>query len=110
MDKFKISLDDVTWPAGEDVVNKINMMVASGEMPDVVQYWSDPEVFNRLADAGMLLELDDLISEHMPNYLEYVNDDILSLFRNPKDGKLYMLPSFTIIAFKIVPIISPFVF
>ncbi|MFP4366615.1 MAG: extracellular solute-binding protein [Bacteroidales bacterium] len=97
MDRFKINLEDVSWPAGENSENKINMMVASGAMPDVVQYWSQPTVFHRLADADMLTPLDDLIDMHMPNYKKYVNDEILDVFRNPKDGKLYILPSFTLI-------------
>ena len=96
MDHFKLDLSEMTWPAGENSEDKINMMVASEEMPDVITYWTKPELFNKLADAGMLQPLDDLIAKYMPNFREYNSPEILAKFCNPSDGKIYILPSFTV--------------
>lgn len=95
LENCKIDLSGCMWPAGEDTLQRINTMAASGELPDVVQYWARPEVFNQMADAGLLLTLDDYL-KYLPNYLKYAAKEVVDFYRNPKDGKLYVLPSFTV--------------
>jgi len=95
LENLKIDLSGCTWPAGEDSLQKINTMAVSGELPDVVQYWARPEVFNQMADAGLLLPLDDYL-KYLPNYLKNAAQEVVDFYRNPKDGKLYVLPSFTV--------------
>lgn len=95
LENLKIDLSDVVWPAGEDTLQRINTMAVGGELPDVVQYWTQPEVFFQMADAGLLLPLDDYF-EYLPNYFKAQAKEVVDTYRNPKDGKLYMLPSFTV--------------
>lgn len=96
-EKFKINLDDITWPTGEDTENKINIMATSGDLPDVIQFWTGKiDVFHRLADAKLIMPVDELIDKYMPNFKSFNDPAVLDAFRNEKDGKLYVLPSFTI--------------
>lgn len=96
--RFKINVDGFVWPAGEDSQKKISLMAASGEMPDIVLYMIDPpslQLYNQMADAGMLLDIEPYL-ENSPNLTKYFTKTMLDAFRNPKDGKLYVLPGFTI--------------
>lgn len=63
-----------------DYLMDINTMIASGEMPDLImsapEYMMDPE------QSGVLMQLDDLITEYAPNYIRAANncyDGVLSL-------------------------------
>ncbi|UVI33372.1 extracellular solute-binding protein [Paenibacillus spongiae] len=96
--KFKINVDDFVWPAGEEVKKKLSLFAASGEMPDIVQSTSDPatlQILNQMSDAGMLLDIEPYLSKS-PNVMKYLTKPIIDSYRNPNDGKLYVLPGFTI--------------
>lgn len=98
-ERFKINLEDSTWPAGEDAKQKISMYVASGDMPDVIQYNTLREsktLLDSFAKAGMLVDVESLINSYMPDLKGYYTEDILNAYRNADDNKLYILPSFTI--------------
>lgn len=105
---------DIQWegvPEKQD--ERMNLILASGEMPDVVQVLTsstNTPIANKWADAGLLEPLDDwmgkypgLISQVDKNYMKYA-------FTNPKDGKNYMLPT-NAAATKITmkPDIGPFI-
>lgn len=76
-----------------DYLMDINTMIASGEMPDLIasapEYMMDPEL------SGVLIPLDDLISEYAPNYIKAANncyDGVLSLIE--ESGKVMRLYRF----------------
>ncbi|WP_165452114.1 extracellular solute-binding protein [Paenibacillus thalictri] len=78
---------DVSLATGPDYFTKLNLLAASGELPDYFNL--DIPTMSRFADEGLIAPLDDLIKQ-APN--------AMSLF-DPKDlealkykGKLYALP------------------
>lgn len=93
-ERFKINVDGFTWSAGEDGAKKISLFAASGDMPDIIQYGNNP-AFNQMADAGMLLDVEPYL-RNSPNVMRYLNEQIIDSYRNPADGKLYVIPGFTI--------------
>lgn len=96
--KFKINVDGFVWPAGEDGQKKVSLIAASGEMPDIIQYKIDPpalQIYQQMADAGMLLDIEPYL-KNTPDITKYYTKTILDSFRNPTDGKLYILPGFTV--------------
>lgn len=96
--KFKINVDGFVWPAGEDGQKKISLIAASGEMPDIIQYRNDSsalQIYQQMADAGMLLDIEPYL-KNTPNITKYFTKTILDAYRNPTDGKLYVLPGFTV--------------
>ncbi len=74
---------------------KLSVLMASDDMPDMVRYNHDPDELIKYADQGVLAELpEDMIKEHMPRYYEYIesfNDEGLWKL-GMLDGKHYGLP------------------
>lgn len=97
-ERFKINVDEFSWPSGEDGAKKLSLYAASGSMPDVILYSTDPVgagLFNQMADAGMLLDIEPYL-RNSPNVMKYLTETIIDAFRNPSDGKLYVLPGFVV--------------
>jgi ABC-type sugar transport system, periplasmic component len=94
LDNLKLDLQG-TFSSGENIQTKLGTMVASNEMPDVIMCSIDfRPIMQQFVDAGMTLAIDEYLPK-MPDYMGYVNDDILNYWRNQSDKKLYMLPGFT---------------
>ncbi len=88
-----ISLNNVT-PI--DIVNgneAFNLMIASGDLPDIVGGTKLREKFNQYGPLGHFLPLNDLISKHAPNIHAYFesNQDLLKAV-SAADGNLYHIP------------------
>ncbi len=98
-DKFKIDLSGSIFISGENPVDKISMMIASNDMPEVVCMGVDTtmkELVNKFADAGMIIETSDYIQKFMPNLNKHFTDTILNSYVNAKDDKLYCIPGGTV--------------
>jgi putative aldouronate transport system substrate-binding protein len=94
LENLKIDIQG-SWPSGENVANKLSTMVASEDMPDVIKCGTGYRpILQEFVEAGMVLSFDEYLSI-MPDYMGYVNDEILDFWRDKNDGKLYMLPGFT---------------
>ena len=85
------------WPGGTDISMRLNNMIASNEMPDVVVVddLSQRALLQEFIDAGMVQPLDDYLSM-LPDYQKFVTSGVLDYWRNEADGKLYMLPGFVV--------------
>ncbi|SDX46401.1 extracellular solute-binding protein [Paenibacillus sp. CF384] len=70
---------------------KLNTMIASNELPDLILMDRGPGV-ERLRAAGALVPLDEYLDKY-PNFKQYVGDATLNLLRS-SDGKLYQLPNY----------------
>lgn len=68
-----------------------NLMIASGEIPDLVH--GSKKYLNKYGMEGAFLPLNDLIKEHAPNIQKYIDEkeEFLKANQGP-DGKLYMIP------------------
>ncbi len=88
-----ISLNDVT-PAGATTGEEaFNLLLANGDLPDIVGGTRLRAKFNQHGPAGHFVPLNDLIKEHAPNIDQYFteNPDILKAV-SAGDGKLYHIP------------------
>lgn len=70
---------------------KFNLMVASGELADVLVYNIDD--VNKIAQKGLVAPLNDLIEKNMPNFKKILdaNPTIAKQLKN-EDGNFYYLP------------------
>ncbi|WP_334073655.1 extracellular solute-binding protein [Paenibacillus sp. A14] len=84
----KVTVTEV--PNGGNNVQKMNTMIASGELPDVIWGERGAEV-ERLREAGMLVPLDDYIDKY-PNLKKWLDPKALNMLRSP-DGKIYQFPN-----------------
>ena len=99
--RTNIHLDWQLLPA-DDNLTKLNLIMASGSLPDLVSYSAadSKATFDKYASSGAIIPLDDLIDQYAP--------DIKAFFENPpydmpdlkaqskgSDGKYYSLPSTT---------------
>lgn len=101
-EKFNIDLSDTQFVTSNDaskIRESLGLMIASGEMPDVITMNIDAnnlKLAQEFVDSGMLLDVTEYLNaEKMPNMAQDWNDAILENYRSA-DGKLYMIPSFTI--------------
>ncbi len=80
----------------EVAVEKFNILLQSGEMPDLViqmkSYCTTSEVYS-LAKEGYFMPLNDLIAEHAPNLQALLdNDPVFRSTATAPDGNIYVLP------------------
>lgn len=73
-----------------DPDQKINLIAASGEYPDLI---SPKGTSQTLVDAGALLDLTDLINEHAPNIKAMLGDQMDRLKYSSEDQSIYFIPS-----------------
>lgn len=85
-----VSLQNVAPTGGEDQ-QAYNLMLASGELPDIISYKSSD--LNAVALEGALQPLDDLIAQHAPNLKKFLEErpDIKKAV-TASDGKIYVIP------------------
>lgn len=80
---------------GEKQQDKMNLMLASGEVPDVCTILTDDisiGIANKWADAGLIVSMDEALKSY-PNFQKYGDVKFnKSVYANKKDGKMYMIP------------------
>jgi len=84
----KIKIEPVQ--SGGAAEAKLNTMIASKSLPDMIQMERGPGV-DRLQSAGTLVALDEYLDKY-PNLKEQIGEGTLSLLR-AADGKLYQIPN-----------------
>jgi len=88
MDKFKIKVGKIYDNQGLGYKERINLMIASNDLPDVISIYGDGVT---IPSTGRYAELGDLIKENCPNYMNYVPEQYWkSLSYN---GKVYTMGS-----------------
>lgn len=88
---------DIRLTVSNGVVSEqMNMMLAGGEIPDIVRYTTDEvnnSIANKWADAGLTIQTDELLKKY-PNILKYSDAAYNSaVYANKKDGNMYIVPS-----------------
>ncbi len=76
--------------SGGKAVQKLNSMIASTNLPDVIHLNRGPDV-QRLIEAEQLVPLDDYIEKY-PNIKKWVGDQTLNMLRS-EDGHIYQIPN-----------------
>ncbi|GEM_PF-318048 len=100
-DKWKVELEnrtnskiDIMVVPQTGYVEKMNLMFASGQIPDVVQAssYSDPALANAVAE-GVFMPIEDLIQQYAPKLWEKVPADVWESLKYD-DGHIYGLPEY----------------
>lgn len=87
--KEKFNVDINFSRADADYNAKLNIMISSNELPDIIQMGRDAN-FLKMAGMGLLQSLDPLREEN-PEYDTYVRESTRDLLR--VDGELYTIPT-----------------
>lgn len=87
---------DVTVPGGGDQ-EFLNLLVASGDLPDVMVLEVGDPMIQRMADNDLIYSYQELAEQYAPNFFELIPDEI-EAFHSFEDGNLYYLPSFHYLA------------
>lgn len=85
-DKTKVRLKLEVPPSNVD--EKLNIMLASGEYPEVMII-HNPTIAQKFIDAGHFIPLDDLLDEYGQQIVANLGEDLNKL--RSKDGKIYKL-------------------
>ncbi|GIQ70608.1 extracellular solute-binding protein [Xylanibacillus composti] len=80
---------DIEFAVG-DPDQKINLIAASGEYPDLI---APKGTSGTLVEAGALLDLTDLINEHAPNIKKMIGDQMDRLKYSSEDESIYFIPN-----------------
>lgn len=91
-----VSLNNVTVGNTPDSNEAFNLMIASGDLPDIVGGKHMKHNVNRYGPEGAFLPLDDLIKEHAPNIYAQMQARP-GVFNSVRagDGNLYFVPYLT---------------
>ncbi|NWL86990.1 ABC transporter substrate-binding protein [Paenibacillus sp. 79R4] len=69
---------------------KVAMMAASGEVPDIIFAKGS---LSKLVDAGLIIDLTDLIDQHAPNIKKIFSENMNRLKYSNEDQAIYELPT-----------------
>jgi putative aldouronate transport system substrate-binding protein len=72
--RIGVTIDFIVPPAGSDANAFFNMMISSGNLPDII-FSNQIEPESYIKDK-IIVDLSDLMPTHAPNYYAYVNSDI----------------------------------
>ena len=67
---------------------KLNMMITGNQLPDILTLDKNDAALKKMAEAGMLWSLDELIDQYAPKMREILPKEILSNYQMA-DGKTY---------------------
>ena len=86
---------DIQLLPHNDYKTKMDLMFASGDIPDVVQgmgkFTNSGQSLVQAVEAGVFLPLDDLIDEYGPNLKKFIPKEVWETQRFT-DGKIYAIP------------------
>ncbi|MBB6734572.1 extracellular solute-binding protein [Cohnella zeiphila] len=85
---YKVQYDMLPQDKAAD---KLNLLMASGEAYDTVQYGADMALYSDYAQKGALTDLTPLIDQYGPNIKQAISQQSLDALKI--GGKLYALPS-----------------
>ncbi|QQZ63915.1 ABC transporter substrate-binding protein [Paenibacillus sonchi] len=75
-----------------DPVQKISLIAATGNYPDLIAAKAD---VGKLVDAGAILDLTDLIEKHAPNIKKMLGDKIVRTKYSLEDQAIYSIPTWS---------------
>jgi putative aldouronate transport system substrate-binding protein len=75
--------------ATQDLINNLNMIIASGDYPDIIQF-EQIAMVNKYVEEGILLPLDELLKKYGPEILAIRTDTMFEV--STFDGKKMAIP------------------
>ena len=91
---MRLTNTDITFELAplDTYTSSLQTMLASGKLPDVIQFRGS-EQMNLLLDQEVLLPLEDLIEEYAPNLLAFLGETTWKLAKaSAGDGHVYFIP------------------
>jgi putative aldouronate transport system substrate-binding protein len=95
-EKTNIHFEFDTPPVGDAFIEKKNLLVASGEYPDIffgAGLTTADEV--NYGSQGVIIPLNDLIEKYAPNLASVLEDPVIRGSITTTDGNIYALPQLT---------------
>lgn len=90
-----VRLKGVMSQNASDEREAFNLMVASGDLPDIIRY-SKPKDLDTLGSDGGLIDLNDLIDKYAPNIKKFwAENPQMKKEAVAVDGKIYYIPYYT---------------
>lgn len=88
-----IKLKNVAPVSATNSAETVNLLMASGDLPDIVAGQNVKEIFNKYGMEGAFIPLNDLIEKHAPNIKKVIeeNEEVRNAITAP-DGKIYHVP------------------
>ncbi len=84
---------DFTSVMGADLAEKRNLLLASGDYPEIFMKSSFTMTdLNKYGSQGLFLPLEDLIKEHAPNLTKVLDERDAWKYLTSADGHIYSLP------------------
>lgn len=95
-EKTNIQFKFDTPPSGDAFVEKKNLLVASGQYPDIF-FGASLSVEDEVnyGSQGVLMPLEDLIESYAPNLKSILEDPVIKGSITATDGHIYALPQLT---------------
>ncbi|GBF72449.1 hypothetical protein PA598K_00703 [Paenibacillus sp. 598K] len=99
-DKFNIDLERIYVPSPNqtEVFEKMNMMIASKDIPDILESRNDTpigkDIYENLVKADKLINIEEFVEAHpgrYPNIEARIDDPDAASYR-ASDGQLYQIP------------------
>ena len=82
---------DFTWVPESNYDSKVSAMLASGNIPDIINGGTSTRAL--LLSQGAIVSIDDLLKSNGQNILKRFTDDEYLYLRNADDGKIYSIPT-----------------
>ena len=86
-----VTLEGVTSSANSDATSAYNLMMASGEVADIIG--TDKVNIEKYIDQGVYIDLTELIDKHAPNIKKFLEENPdMKKGATYLDGKMYFVP------------------
>lgn len=89
-EKANVKLD-IEIPPVSDYTNRMNIIMASGDLPDLMHLQNMDSNYQKYAEEGLIIALDDYLKD-TPNINRRMQKDQLEQARSEKTGKLHSIP------------------
>ena len=89
LEQHNVTVTFESVPRSEEV-NQLNVLMASGNAPDIVFTYTQSVAYNYYKQGG-LADLTDLVAQYGPNIQRYLGDEVLSY--GQFDGRQFMIPA-----------------
>ncbi|HEY0827856.1 MAG TPA: extracellular solute-binding protein [Bacilli bacterium] len=81
----------VNVPTG-DPTEKINIMIATGDLPDLITLGLHDPAVDKLIKSGLVYSLDELMDTYSPEFRKEIPQDVYDASKSEIDQKLYGMP------------------
>lgn len=84
----------VDFPTTDDSNQRISMLVASDDLPDILMMGRRNTMWQEVIQSGKMNDMEELINAYAPGIRETVDPEVIELSRHT-DGKLYYITNYT---------------